>query len=112
MNLYAVIFCDLINSCPSRNTNGIPLIACEHKLSSTSFSGLYSFFLTPQVVDKLQSGNKSKREGWRTQLPAAGLGYRVLELMEEEKRKDVAWQGKCSGTVYVCFIVMHVYMKC
>ncbi|XP_057530070.1 sphingosine-1-phosphate lyase isoform X1 [Amaranthus tricolor] len=54
-----------------------------------------------KVVDKLQSGNKSKREGWRTQLPTAGLGNRVLELMEEEKRKDVAWQGKCSGTVYI-----------
>lgn len=55
-----------------------------------------------QVVDKLQSGNKSKRDGWRTELPASGLGSRVIEMMKEEKRKDVAWQGKCSGTVYVC----------
>lgn len=54
-----------------------------------------------QVVDKLQSGNKSTRDGWRTELPAAGLGSRVIEIMKEEKSKDVAWQGKCSGTVYV-----------
>lgn len=54
-----------------------------------------------KVVDKLQSGSKSKRDGWRTELPASGLGSRVLEMMKEEKGKDVAWQGKCSGTVYI-----------
>lgn len=54
-----------------------------------------------QVVDKLNSGGKSKREGWRTELPSAGLGVRVIDRMKEEKGKDVAWQGKCSGTVYV-----------
>lgn len=54
-----------------------------------------------KVVDKLQSGSKSKRDGWRTELPVSGLGSRVLEMMKEEKGKDVAWQGKCSGTVYI-----------
>lgn len=49
----------------------------------------------------MQSGGKSKREGWRTMLPALGLGNSVIDLMKEEKRNDVAWQGKCSGTVYV-----------
>lgn len=55
-----------------------------------------------QVVDKLQSGNKSKRDGWITELPRTGLGEGVIEKMKEEKRHDVVWQGKCSGTVYVC----------
>ncbi|XP_020977882.1 sphingosine-1-phosphate lyase [Arachis ipaensis] len=54
-----------------------------------------------KVVDKMQSDGKSKREGWRTELPSTGLGTLVLEKMKEEKRKDVAWQGKCSGTVYI-----------
>lgn len=49
----------------------------------------------------MQSGVKSKREGWRKELPYAGLGARVIETMKEEKAKDVVWQGKCSGTVYV-----------
>lgn len=54
-----------------------------------------------QVVDKLQSGSNSKRDGWRTELAGAGLGVGVIEIMKNEKRKDAAWQGKCSGTVYV-----------
>ncbi|XP_028786951.1 sphingosine-1-phosphate lyase [Neltuma alba] len=54
-----------------------------------------------KVVDKLQSDSKSKREGWRTELPRAGLGMEVLEKMRDEKRNDVIWQGKCSGTVYI-----------
>ncbi|MED6144709.1 Dihydrosphingosine phosphate lyase [Stylosanthes scabra] len=54
-----------------------------------------------KVVDKMQSDGKSKREGWKTELPSTGLGTLVLEKMREEKRKDVAWQGKCSGTVYI-----------
>ncbi|KAL6193390.1 hypothetical protein ACLB2K_034474 [Fragaria x ananassa] len=54
-----------------------------------------------KVVDQLQSGGNSKRENWRTELPGAGLGAGVLDQMKEEKRKDVAWQGKCSGTVYI-----------
>lgn len=53
-----------------------------------------------QVVDKLQSGSKSKRDGWMMELPRTGLGG-VIEKMKEEKRNDVVWQGKCSGTVYV-----------
>ncbi|GAV72898.1 Pyridoxal_deC domain-containing protein [Cephalotus follicularis] len=54
-----------------------------------------------KVVDQLQSGNKSKREGWRTELPKGSLGLRVIEQMKDEKRNDVVWQGKCSGTVYI-----------
>lgn len=54
-----------------------------------------------QVVDKLQSDGKSKREGWKTELPSMGLGTSVIEKMREEKRNDAVWQGKCSGTVYV-----------
>lgn len=54
-----------------------------------------------QVVDKLQSGGKSKREGWRTELPSTGLGAGVIDRMKDDKRNDVSWQGKCSGTVYV-----------
>lgn len=55
-----------------------------------------------QVVNQLQSGSISKRDGWRSELPRAGLGVGVLDNMKDEKRKDVSWQGKCSGTVYVC----------
>ncbi|KAJ1435490.1 Pyridoxal phosphate-dependent decarboxylase [Sesbania bispinosa] len=54
-----------------------------------------------KVVDKLQSDSKSKREGWKTQLPSTGLGTSVLVKMREEKRNDAIWQGKCSGTVYI-----------
>ncbi|XP_045793960.1 sphingosine-1-phosphate lyase [Trifolium pratense] len=54
-----------------------------------------------KVVDKLQSDGKSKRDGWKTELPSTGLGTSVLEKMSEEKRKDAVWQGKCSGTVYI-----------
>ncbi|PSS28605.1 Sphingosine-1-phosphate lyase [Actinidia chinensis var. chinensis] len=54
-----------------------------------------------KVVNQLQSGSKSKRDGWRTELPKAGLGGEVLEKMKDEKRNDVAWKGKCSGTVYI-----------
>ncbi|CAN4124174.1 unnamed protein product [Withania somnifera] len=52
-----------------------------------------------KIVDKLQgSGN---RDGWRTELPKAGLRDKVLVQMKVEKQKDVTWQGKCSGTVYI-----------
>ncbi|XVF85310.1 hypothetical protein PTKIN_Ptkin17bG0107400 [Pterospermum kingtungense] len=54
-----------------------------------------------KVVDKLQSGSKSKREHWRTELPTTGLGAGVIEKMKDEKSKDVDWKGKCSGTVYI-----------
>ncbi|KAH6824878.1 dihydrosphingosine phosphate lyase [Perilla frutescens var. hirtella] len=54
-----------------------------------------------KVVDKLQGSGKSKRNGWRTELPRIGLGGEVVDKMKDEKQKDVAWQGKCSGTVYI-----------
>ncbi|KAL5082723.1 hypothetical protein RYX36_011144 [Vicia faba] len=54
-----------------------------------------------KVVDKMQSDGKSKRDGWKTELPSTGLGTSVLEKMKEEKRNDAVWQGKCSGTVYI-----------
>ncbi|KAI8547571.1 hypothetical protein RHMOL_Rhmol07G0206500 [Rhododendron molle] len=54
-----------------------------------------------KVVNQLQSSSISKRDGWRTELPRAGLGVGVLDNMKDEKRKDVSWQGKCSGTVYI-----------
>ncbi|KAL1565316.1 Dihydrosphingosine phosphate lyase [Salvia divinorum] len=54
-----------------------------------------------KVVDKLQGSGKSKRDGWRSELPMAGLGGEVIDKMKDEKLKDVAWQGKCSGTVYI-----------
>lgn len=71
------------------------------------------------MVDQLQSGGNSKRENWRSELPGAGLGVGVLDRMKEEKRKDVAWQGKCSGTVYVlenstkflCSEFMFIYLR-
>ena len=63
-----------------------------------------------QVVDKLQSGSKSKRDNWITELPRTGLGEGVIEKMKEEKRNDVVWQGKCSGTVYVCDYQNNNYM--
>ncbi|KAK6930789.1 Pyridoxal phosphate-dependent decarboxylase [Dillenia turbinata] len=54
-----------------------------------------------KVVDQLNSGGKSQRDGWRTELPSFGLGSRVIEQMKDEKGKDANWQGKCSGTVYI-----------
>ncbi|KAL6529073.1 Dihydrosphingosine phosphate lyase [Orobanche hederae] len=54
-----------------------------------------------KVVDKLQGSGKSKRDGWRTELPMAGLGVEVISKMKDDKQKDVAWQGKCSGIVYI-----------
>ncbi|KAL2547223.1 Sphingosine-1-phosphate lyase [Forsythia ovata] len=54
-----------------------------------------------KVVTKLQASGKSKREGWMNELPRAGLGRMVIEKMKDEKQNDAAWQGKCSGTVYI-----------
>ncbi|KAK4413144.1 Sphingosine-1-phosphate lyase [Sesamum alatum] len=54
-----------------------------------------------KVVDKLQGSGKSKRDGWTTELPKVGLGVEVIDKMKDEKQKDVEWQGKCSGTVYI-----------
>lgn len=59
-------------------------------------------------MDKLQGS--SNRDGWRTELPKSGLGDKVLVQMKDEKQKDVRWQGKCSGTVYVSIIVALYYM--
>ncbi|GFY88111.1 dihydrosphingosine phosphate lyase [Actinidia rufa] len=61
-----------------------------------------------KVVNQLQSGSKSKRDGWRTELPKAGLGGEVLEKMKDEKRNDVAWKGKCSGTVFAHTNPLHL----
>lgn len=60
-----------------------------------------SFLLLFQVVEKLQSGSKSKRDSWRTELPNIGLGKATIQELEDARNKDIAWQGKCSGTVYV-----------
>ncbi|XP_020110710.1 sphingosine-1-phosphate lyase [Ananas comosus] len=54
-----------------------------------------------KVVDKLQSGSKSQRENWRTELPIVGLSEGAIQELKEAKAKDVVWQGKCSGTVYI-----------
>lgn len=56
-----------------------------------------------EVVDQMQSsGNgKSKRDSWAKELPHKGLNGGVIEKLKEAKDNDVAWQGKCSGTVYV-----------
>lgn len=56
-----------------------------------------------QVVNQLQGSGESKKDGWRTELPKDGLGVEVIGLMKDEKQKDVIWQGKCSGTVYVFY---------
>ncbi|WOL12850.1 hypothetical protein Cni_G21618 [Canna indica] len=61
----------------------------------------YIEFEKKKVVDKMNSGNKSKREGWRTELPNIGLGRTTAQELEDARSKDVAWQGKCSGTVYI-----------
>lgn len=57
---------------------------------------------TLQVVDQLQSGSSPNKKNRAEELPAKGLGVEVLVKMENEKRNDAIWQGKCSGTVYVC----------
>jgi sphinganine-1-phosphate aldolase len=63
-----------------------------------------------KVVDKLQSDGKSKREGWKTELPSTGLGTSVLEKMSEEKRNDAVWQGKCSATLEEVSLV-HIFLS-
>ncbi|XP_074295747.1 sphingosine-1-phosphate lyase-like [Silene latifolia] len=86
---------------------------CENGLKASLIASfMYTIKLVPgvnryldaekqKVVDKMQSSNKSKRDGWRSELPTNGLGPEVIQLMKEEKKNDVAWQGKCSGTVYI-----------
>lgn len=67
----------------------------------SSFPLPFLFLVFLQVVEKLQSGGKSRRDTWQTELPRVGLGRGVIDLLENEKAKDVVWQGRCSGTVYV-----------
>ncbi|XP_073003293.1 sphingosine-1-phosphate lyase-like [Typha latifolia] len=54
-----------------------------------------------KVVDKMQSGTKSKRESWRTELPNVGLCGGVIQELQGAKATDIVWQGRCSGTVYI-----------
>lgn len=67
----------------------------------SSFQLPFPFLVLMQVVETLQSGNKSKRDTWRTELPSIGLERGVIFLLENEKENDPVWQGRCSGTVYV-----------
>jgi len=62
-----------------------------------------SLLLLYQVVDKMQSGGAKNDR--RADLPTIGLGEQVIEELETLKAKDVDWQGKCSGTVYVHLIL-------
>ncbi|XP_066317436.1 sphingosine-1-phosphate lyase-like [Miscanthus floridulus] len=52
-----------------------------------------------KVVDKMQSGGAKNDR--RAELPTIGLAEQVIEELETLKAKDVDWQGKCSGTVYI-----------
>jgi sphinganine-1-phosphate aldolase len=54
-----------------------------------------------QVVEQLQSGGGSTKKNLRTELPDVGVREGVIEELQGLKDKDVKWQGKCSGTVYV-----------
>ena len=60
-----------------------------------------SLVLLFQVVDQLQSGGTSSKNNLRAELPTVGLSEQVIKDLETLKAKDVDWQGKCSGTVYV-----------
>lgn len=73
-------------------------------LPSTNISAKYhdvALVLLYQVVDKLQSGGTSTKNNLRAELPTIGLSEQVIKDLETLKAKDVGWQGKCSGTVYV-----------
>lgn len=63
-----------------------------------------------QVVDQLQSSDKSKRDGWASELPKTGLGFGVIDRLKDAKANDVPWQGKCSGTVYV-YCLLSCFLK-
>jgi sphinganine-1-phosphate aldolase len=54
-----------------------------------------------QVVEQLQSGSGSAKKNLRTELPDVGVPDKVIDDLQVLKDKDVKWQGKCSGTVYV-----------
>ncbi|CAN0929201.1 Sphingosine-1-phosphate lyase, partial [Linum grandiflorum] len=84
--------------------NGVKAMVVGFVMSSIKLvPGVQSYINAEKqkVVDKMQSGTKSKREGWLAELPKEGLGPQVIEKLKEEKDKDVDWRGKCSGTVYI-----------
>ncbi|KAI5004872.1 hypothetical protein ZWY2020_032115 [Hordeum vulgare] len=54
-----------------------------------------------KVVEQLQSGSASSKKNLRTELPAIGDPDGVIGELQALKDKDVRWQGKCSGTVYI-----------
>ncbi|EEF47441.1 sphingosine-1-phosphate lyase [Ricinus communis] len=109
----ALVLAPLLTLLLARILHSLFRVFYENGLKSTLFGFLMaSIKLVPgvksyidaekqKVVDKLQSGSKSKREGWRVELPMEGLGTEIIEKMKEEKRNDAVWQGKCSGTVYI-----------
>ena len=68
-----------------------------------------SLLLLYQVVDKMQSGGAKNDR--RAELPTIGLAEQVIEELETLKSKDVDWQGKCSGTVYVHLILTDNKLK-
>ncbi|GJN37774.1 hypothetical protein PR202_gb26762 [Eleusine coracana subsp. coracana] len=70
-------------------------IAAEKKKLNVSLVLLF------QVVDQLQSGGSSTKSNLRAELPTVGLSEQVIKDLETLKTKDVDWQGKCSGTVYI-----------
>eukprot|EP00249_Psilotum_nudum_P016971 c26084_g1_i3 orf=239-1855(+) len=53
------------------------------------------------VVERLQRVQNSERESWQSELPQIGMGSAVLERLQREKSRDVHWQGRSSGAVYI-----------
>uniref|UniRef100_A0A6N2M8D1 Sphingosine-1-phosphate lyase n=1 Tax=Salix viminalis TaxID=40686 RepID=A0A6N2M8D1_SALVM len=109
----ALVFVPLLSLFIARVLRSFLLLIHDNGLKSTILGFLFtSIKMVPgvkgyidaekqKVVEKMQSGSKSKREGWRSELPREGVGAAVIEKLKEEKRKDAIWQGKCSGTVYI-----------
>ncbi|KAB5573223.1 hypothetical protein DKX38_000417 [Salix brachista] len=109
----ALVFVPLLSLFIARILRSFLLLIHDNGLKSTILGFLFtSIKMVPgvkgyidaekqKVVEKMQSGSKSKREGWRSELPREGVGAAVIEKLKEEKRKDAIWQGKCSGTVYI-----------
>nr|GMD51002.1 sphingosine-1-phosphate lyase [Ipomoea batatas] len=109
----ALLLAPLLSLLVARGFQSFFAVIHEHGLKAT----LVGFFMSlvkllpgvkryidsekQKVVEKMQASGKSKRDGWRTDLPKTGLGDGVIEKMRDEKEKDVNWQGKCSGTVYI-----------
>ncbi|GJN06120.1 hypothetical protein PR202_ga23813 [Eleusine coracana subsp. coracana] len=71
--------------------------------SSRLLPGVSSYIAAEKkkVVDQLQSGGSSTKSNLRAELPTVGLSEQVIKDLETLKTKDVDWQGKCSGTVYI-----------